>query len=183
MRSEPGTGTVGIDAATVETAMRPIDLAVLEAVRASPIARALTNEQSHALAGLVNLRSWQRGDVLAQEGTIDDRLIVIVDGSVAVVKHRATPDESLLVTLHAGDLAHELGFLDGTPRNASLVAVDATRVLVLTRKALESVVDTQPRLVYEVMCAIVRSAHRVQARLSVQAVELMNYVFKQHGRY
>jgi len=170
--------------------MRPIDLAVLEAVRASPIARALTEEQSRVLAGLVNLRSWQRGDVLAQEGTVDDRLIAIVSGSVAVMKHRGTPDESLLVTLHAGDLAHELGFLDhelgfldGTPRNASLVAVDAVRVLVLTRKALESVVDSEPRVVYEVMCAIVRSAHRVQARLSVQAVELMNYVFKQHGRY
>jgi CRP-like cAMP-binding protein len=163
--------------------MRPTDLAVIEALRASPIARALTAEQSQLLAGHVNLRSWQRGDVLAQEGTVDDRLIAIVEGSIAVVKHRGTPDESLLVTLHAGDLAHELGFLDGTPRNASLVAVDAVRVLVLTRKALESVVDSEPRVVYEVMCAIVRSAHRVQARLSVQAVELMNYVFKQHGRY
>ena len=163
--------------------MRPIDLAVLEAVRASPIAQALTEEQIRVLAGLVNLRSWQRGDVLAQEGTIDDRLIVVVDGAVAVIKHRGTPDESLLVTLRAGDLAHELGFLDGTPRNASLVAAEAARVLVLSRKALESVIDSQPRVVYEVMCAIVRAAHRVQARLSVQAVELMNYVFKQHGRY
>ena len=163
--------------------MRPIDLAVLEAVRASPIARDLTDEQSRVLAGLVNLRSWQRGDVLAQEGTVDDRLIAIVEGSVAVLKHRGTPDESLLVTLHAGDLAHELGFLDGTPRNASLVAAEPARVLVLTRKALESLIDSQPRILYEVMCAIVRAAHRVQARLSVQAVELMNYVFKQHGRY
>ena len=52
-----------------------------------------------------------------------------------------------------------------------------------TARALESLIDAQPRIVYEVMCAIVRAAHRVQARLSVQAVELMNYVFKQHGRY
>jgi len=56
-------------------------------------------------------------------------------------------------------------------------------VLVLTKRALESMIDAQPRIVYEIMCAIVRAAHRVQARLSVQAVELMNYVFKQHGRY
>ena len=163
--------------------MRPTDLAVIEALRASPIARALTAEQSQLLAGHVNLRSWQRGDVLAQEGTVDDRLIAIVEGSIAVTKHRGTPDESLLVTLHAGDLVHELGFLDGTPRNSSLVAAEPTRVLILTRGALESLIDTQPRILYEVMCAIVRAAHRVQARLSLQAVELMNYVFKQHGRY
>jgi CRP-like cAMP-binding protein len=135
------------------------------------------------LAGLVSLQSAQRGEVLAQEGTVDDRLLAIVDGSIAVVKHRGTPDETLLATLHPGDLAHELGFLDGTPRNSSLVAAEPARVLVLTRGALESLIDSQPRILYEVMGAIVRAAHRVQARLSMQAVELMNYVFKQHGRY
>ena len=157
--------------------------AVVEALRTTSIARSLTAEQLQVLAGLVSLQSSQRGDVLALEGAVDDRLLAIVEGSIAVTKHRSTPDESLLVTLHAGDLVHELGFLDGTPRNASLVAAEAARVLVLSRKALESVIDSQPRVVYEVMCAIVRAAHRVQARLSVQAVELMNYVFKQHGRY
>jgi CRP-like cAMP-binding protein len=157
--------------------MRPIDLAVLEAVRASPIAQALTEEQIRVLAGLVNLRSWQRGDVLAQEGTVDDRLIVIVDGAVAVIKHRGTPDESLLVTLRAGDLAHELGFLDGTPRNASLVAAEAARVLVLSRKALESV-STRSRASSTRSCA--RScARRTGCRHALgQAVELMNYVFQ-----
>ena len=182
-RSGLPKGKVAFEAANVETAMPQPDPAVLEALRATSLARALTAEQIQVLAGLVSLQSAQRGDVLALEGAVDDRLLAIVAGSIAVTKHRGTPDESLLVTLHAGDLAHELGFLDDTPRNASLVAVDPARVLVLTRKALESLIDSQPRIVYEVMCAIVRSAHRVQARLSVQAVELMNYVFKQHGRY
>jgi len=163
--------------------MPPPDLAVVEALRGTPIARALSADQLQVLAGLVSLQSSQRGDVLALEGAVDDRLLAIVEGSIAVTKHRGTPDESLLVTLHAGDLAHELGFLDGTPRNASLVAAEPARVLVLTKRALESMIDAQPRIVYEIMCAIVRAAHRVQARLSVQAVELMNYVFKQHGRY
>ena len=39
-----------------------------------------------------------------------------------VVRHLGTPDETVLATLYAGDLAHELGFLDGMPRHASLVA-------------------------------------------------------------
>ena len=159
------------------------DLAVIEALRTSPIGRGLSAEQSQVLAGLVSLQSSQRGDVLGQEGAVDDRLLAIVDGSIAVVSHRGTPGETVLATLHAGDLAHELGFLDGTPRNFSLVAAEPVRVLVLTRGVLESLVDSHPRILYEVMCAIVRAAHRVQARLSLQAVELMNYVFKQHGRY
>ena len=159
------------------------DPAVVEALRASPIAAGLDDAQIDALAGRVALLSWPRGDVLAHEGAVDDRMLVVVDGALAVVRHRGTVDESLLATLRAGDLAHELGFLDGTPRHASLVATEPTRALVLTRAALESLIDAQPRVVYVVMGAIVRAAHRVQSRLSVQAVELTNYVVKQHGRY
>ena len=163
--------------------MPPPDLAVVEALRASPIARGLTVEESHALAELVELRTWQRGEVIAEEGAMDERMFAIVDGAIAVVKHRGTIDESLLATLRPGDFAHELGFLDGTPHNASLVASEPIQALVLRRSALESLLGSQPRILYLVMCAIVRAAHRVQARLSVQAVELMNYVVKQHGRY
>ena len=33
------------------------------------------------------------------------------------------------------------------------------------------------------MRAIVRATHALQTRLSMQAMELTNYVVKQHGRY
>ena len=159
------------------------DSAVLEALRASPLARELDVEQSRVLAGRVTERRYERGEALGREGTVDDRLIVVIDGSLAVVKHAGTPDETLLTVLRGGDFAHELGFLDATPRYASLVAAEPARVLELRREALESLIDSHPRVLYAVMCAIVRTVHRVQTRLSVQASELVNYVVKQHGRY
>jgi hypothetical protein len=33
------------------------------------------------------------------------------------------------------------------------------------------------------MRAIIRTVHLIQRRLSMQALELQNYVYKQHGRY
>ena len=93
------------------------------------------------------------------------------------------PDETLVVTLNAGDFAHELGFLDGAERYASLLAATAGQVLVLEREKLESLIDNHPRILYAVMCAIVRTVHRVQTRLAMQASELTNYIVKQHGRY
>jgi len=57
------------------------------------------------------------------------------------------------------------------------------QVLVLEREWLESLIDSHPRILYGVMCAIVRTVHRVQTRLSMQASELTNYIVKQHGRY
>lgn len=166
-----------------ETIMTSPDPTLYEAVRACPLAVDLTPEQTAVLAGLVSLESFQPKQVLASEGTTDNRLYVVVEGSLGVVKHRGTPDETLLATLKPGDFAHELGFLDGAQRYASLVALNEVRVLVLERERLESLIDTQPRILYRVMCAIVRTVHRIQTRLSVQATELTNYITKQHGRY
>jgi len=56
-------------------------------------------------------------------------------------------------------------------------------VLSLERDSLESLLDAHGAVVYHVMRAIVRSVHEIQRRLSLQAVELTNYIYKQHGRY
>jgi CRP/FNR family cyclic AMP-dependent transcriptional regulator len=163
--------------------MSSVDPTLYAAVQASPLAKELTAEEASVLAGLVSLQACARKQVLANEGSIDNRLVVVVDGTLGVVKHAGTPEETLLTTLHPGDFAHELGFLDRTPRFASLVASSDSHVLFLEREKLESLIASHPRILYHVMCAIVRTVHRVQTRLSMQATELTNYIVKQHGRY
>src|SRR5690242_3802015 len=114
-----------------EPAMVSTDPSVIEALRASPIGSALSPEQCGVLAALVDWQTCRRGDVVGEEGKVDDRLLVVVEGSLGVTKHVGTRAETLLATLHRGDLAHELGFLDGAPRYASLVAAEPSKVLVL----------------------------------------------------
>jgi CRP-like cAMP-binding protein len=159
------------------------DPALIEALQHSPLARELNPGQVALLATVVRLDALPAHALLAREGAPDNRLFSVVDGALSVVKNRGTPEEVVLSTLGGGDFAHELGFLDGTPRYASLVAGAPTRVLVLEREGLEGLLDAHPRLVYAVMCAIVRTVHRMQSRLSMQASELTNYIVKQHGRY
>jgi CRP/FNR family cyclic AMP-dependent transcriptional regulator len=163
--------------------MNAPDSALVAIVRAGPLATGLSPQQVAVLAGLVELHVFRAQHLLAREGDADDRLIVIVDGAIDIVRHRGTPDETVVATLHAGDLAHELGFLDGKPRYASLVAASPARVLTLSRPSLESLIEREPRVLYAVMRAICRTAHRLQTQLSMEASELTNYVVKQHGRY
>jgi CRP-like cAMP-binding protein len=156
---------------------------LLDAIQASRLAQGMAPEQVATLATVVDLASFRAKDVLAREGAADNHLYEVVEGALGVVKNLGTPDEALIATLHPGEFAHELGFLDGAERYASLVASTDARVLVLEREKLESLIATHPRILYRVMCAIVRSVHRVQTRLSMQASELTNYISKQHGRY
>ena len=155
----------------------------LEALRGTRLATELNDRQAEALAEVLTLRDLKTGDVLVQEGTTDSHLYVIVKGVLGVVKNAGTPEALTLHTLSAGDFVDELGFLDGTPYYASKVAMSDLRVLGLARERLEAMLREHPELVYRVMRAIVRDAHQIQRRLSMQQTEISNYIYKQHGRY
>jgi CRP-like cAMP-binding protein len=159
------------------------DPRLLEALKASRLASELSPDQAERLAAQLAFRELAPGDVLVAEGISDNNLYVLVSGSIAVTRNAGRPEALTLFTLVPGDLVGELSFLDATPHYASLVAASPTLVFGLERERLESLLDAQPRLVYQVMRAIVRTTHQIQRRLSMQSVELTNYISKQHGKY
>jgi CRP-like cAMP-binding protein len=153
------------------------------ALRSSKLAADLGEDELRVLATLCTVRELSDGDVLVREGGADNHLHVVASGTLGVVRSAGGGDQVTIATLKAGDLAGELGFVDGTQRHASLVAIGPTRVVALEREQLESLLETHPVVVYHVMRAIIRTVHEIQRRLSLQALELQNYIYKQHGRY
>ncbi|HTS22706.1 MAG TPA: cyclic nucleotide-binding domain-containing protein [Casimicrobiaceae bacterium] len=155
----------------------------LDALSRSKLAAELSEEQRGVLSDSMTLRDLVDGEVLVSEGAVDNRLYVIVDGVLSVVKNAGSAEQVTFFTIGAGEFADELSFLDGTQHYASLVACGSTRVLGLEREKLEGLLESRPDIVYRVMRAIVRAVHQIQRRLSMQSVELTNYIYKQHGRY
>ena len=160
-----------------------VDEVRVGALRASKLAADLSEDECSVLAGLVVVRDLADGEVLVREGTADNHLYLVAAGHVGVVKYLESDSRLTVATLKVGDLAGEMGFVDGTPYQSSLVAIGSARVLGLAREQLESLLDTHPSIVYHVMRAIIRMAHATQRHLSHQAIELSNYISKQHGRY
>lgn len=154
-----------------------------EKVRSSPLAMELSDEQSAILAKLVVNRNLKDAEVLIKEGNISSDLHVIVSGSLAVTRDSGNGDWIVLHVLRPHDLAGELGFLDNLEHSATLRAIGPTEIFSLKRDRLEELLNTQPRIVYFVMRAIVREIHGILRRMNIQHVELSNYISKQHGRY
>ena len=156
---------------------------ILDALRGSRLAAELSEAEARLLAEQLVFRDLQAGEVLVPEGTSDNHLYVIVRGALGVVRSAGASESVTLFTLGAGDLVGELSFLDETPHYAALVAIGATRVFGIEREKLEALLRPHPELVYRVMRAIIRTVHEIQRRISMQSVELTNYIYKQHGRY
>jgi CRP-like cAMP-binding protein len=152
-------------------------------LRASKLAQDLDERECAELAGIVDVRNLSDGEILVREGATDSHLYVVSRGLVGVVKYIETDTRLTVATLQAGDLAGEMGFVDDTSYHSSLVALGGAQVLALGRDKLESLLESHPQVVYHVMRGIIRTVHATQRRLSHQAVELSNYIYKQHGRY
>ena len=156
----------------------------LELVRNSALAVELTGDQCQLLADLISVRSLADGEVLVRQGTSDNHLYAIVSGALAVARQVAASGD--WVTLHVltkGDLAGELGFMDGRPHYAALRASGPTQVLCLQREKLESLLEREPVIVYRVMRAIFRVVHVILNRLAMQTSELTSYIYKTQAKY
>ena len=143
----------------------------------------LSQEEAGVLGALMNQRELKDGDYLISDGTADNSLHVLLEGKLEVVKSAGADELASLAILREGDLAGELSFIDGAVHTVGLRALCDTRVLSLKREDFESIVDSNPQLVYKVMRAVARSSHRIIHRMNYESIELTNYIFKQHGRY
>lgn len=149
----------------------------------SSLGAELSDEEAGTLGDLMSERILVDGDFLITEGTADDSLHVLLGGKLEVVKRTGADEVASLAILRQGDLAGELSFIDGEKHTVGLRALCDCQVLTLERADFEGIVEANPQLVYKVMRAVTRSAHRIVHRMNHEFSELSNYIFKQHGRY
>jgi CRP-like cAMP-binding protein len=154
-----------------------------EAIRESPLGLDLNDAQCRRLAETASAICLDVGATLLEEGHSDDTLYVVSSGSLEVIKPTGGGDTVTLQLLHSGDMAGILGFIDGVPHSAGIRALTQCELIALDRADLERLIPTDPAMVYQIMRAIVRAAHRILGRMNAQFVEMSNYINKQHGRY
>ena len=154
-----------------------------EALRKSTLAKELSDADCRVLATLMEDRKLKDGEIVCAEGKTDSRLHLVLGGALGVARREPDGSWRNLHVKTAGELVGELSFLDGVPHFAALRALGATEILSLSREQFEGILQEHPWIVYRVMRAILRDTHALQRTMSMQAIELTNYIFKQHGRY
>lgn len=148
----------------------------------TPLATDLTVQQCATLASIMTLKRLARGQVLLREGERDASVHVVVSGTLAVTKRAGDTDE-IISFIEQGGLAGGMGFIDGLCHTATLRAMSDAEVLSLSRDAIESLITTEPKLVYKVMTAVIRAAHNIVRNMNDQYMQLTHYITRQHGRH
>ena len=154
-----------------------------EQIIGSRLGKEFSDQEATKLAELMDMRELHANEYLISEGTEDDSLHVLLEGHLEVVKQTTGDSIASIAVVREGDLAGELSFIDGTQHTVGLRALSSSLVLSLQRADFEAIVDESPQLVYKVMRAVARSAHKIVHHMNSECIELTNYIFKQHGRY
>jgi CRP-like cAMP-binding protein len=143
-----------------------------EAVRvlqSTHLFRDLDQVSLDALAEICMQRTYRRGQYLWYQGDPGDHLVIVCTGLVKVVMTSELGDEVVLVTLGPNEVIGELAVLDGSPRSASVVTVESTTVLHLSREATLRLLQQQPA----VLAAVLRSLGDLIRRLTEQTSDLV----------
>ncbi|MBI4234144.1 MAG: cyclic nucleotide-binding domain-containing protein [Chloroflexi bacterium] len=136
------------------------------ALRKVPLFAGLESADLQRLAKFLVPRHYEPGDMILREGDQAAGFFVVTSGRVQVVKDLGGKKEQALATLKPGEFFGETALLDGTPRSASVQALEKTECLALTRWDFVSEVKSSPTMAVEIMRVLARRLRETPASLS-----------------
>ena len=141
----------------------------IDVLRRTDLFGSLPDDDLSELAGAARTRTFRRGQYLWYQGDPGDTLLVVCDGRLKVVFGSEEGEEAVLVSVGSCEVIGELAVIDGSRRSASVVAVERTTALVLTRTTVFDAMARHPA----VLEAMLRSLGQLVRRLTEQNGDLV----------
>jgi signal transduction histidine kinase len=112
-------------------------------LRRVPLFAALADDDLDWIARACVTSDLAPGEVVAAEGDAGDELFVITAGELEVVKRSRSTDVPI-ARLGPGEIVGEMAVLEGATRNATIRAVESSRIIRIGRDIVLELVSTRP---------------------------------------
>ena len=106
----------------------------------------LGDEDRLALEQIGTVRRASRGQALLAQGQVADKVLVVREGRVKVVASTPAGTEAVLTFRGPGALLGEQALVDGSPRSATVVAVEDVEYLVVAASVFRAYLERRPRV-------------------------------------
>jgi CRP/FNR family transcriptional regulator, cyclic AMP receptor protein len=126
----------------------------------------LTDGERAALWRAGTVRCYPSGEALIRQGEATSHLVVLLAGSVRLVVTTRDGRQTILALRRTGEVVGEQAGLCGDQREATVVAAEATRGLVVTWQAFLTLMREWPRITHlmlEIVSSRLREADTVRA--------------------
>jgi CRP-like cAMP-binding protein len=144
-------------------------------LRAPTALMQLSEAEALTVVGFMRPKRFRNGTLIIRQGETADTgyMVLVLDGEITVESLIARRVNPVTVTvLGPGSLIGEMALVDGAARSASCTASSDVLCAVLTRDALEALIDEQPATAAKLMTAV---AQRLAERLRDSSHKLQVY--------
>src|SRR5439155_27318508 len=133
----------------------------LDMLKKSVVLGALPHNELERLVPALKRRSFRRGETLYHQGDPGHVLHVVLEGRVKVVLPSEAGEEAVLTVLGPGDVHGEMALLDGEPRSATVVALEAVVTAIISRESFLDLLKRSPSAVEGVLAGLARTIRRL----------------------
>lgn len=162
------------------------DELILRVLHNSDLTEELRDAEIEALASVMTVHDYKAGEFLLRPGDnrLEKTLMILGTGEVEATA-TVRGEKATFHLLQPGDIAGIITFVggDATQISATVQVKQDSKVLLLERSRFESLLNSNPAIVYYVMRGIVRHVHGIVRRMNMQSVEMSNYIHRTGGRY
>jgi len=107
----------------------------------------LTTDEMGELIPYLEFREWQPSEIVMKNGDPGDFMGFLVEGKLAVKMEAIFPDKYILVAvLERGSMVGEVSVVEEGDRHATVVAMEKSRLLILSRENMELMLRQAPSL-------------------------------------
>lgn len=147
-----------------------VTVGLTELLAKIPFSADLPDEMLRNLCCVSHIRSFQRGDILFEQGTRNTELFLIWSGAVALDMNVPGQGNQRILNLGPGDLVAWSALLDAGLMTTSAVALDDTVVVAIPGDRLRAECEKDPALGYQIMR---RVSEQLAARLTATRRQLL----------
>ena len=124
-----------------------------------PFFRGLSPENIEALAAAAEIRRYETGEVIFEEGSESDALFLVLEGRVAFEKSLPGNKSRVISYAESGHFFGEIGVLTGAPRALRASTSGSSAIARLPREDLREFIRRSPGPVDQILQSIVNHLH------------------------
>ena len=138
----------------------------------------LSFDEADALGALMPLVRARAGQALIKEGDVGDWMLLLLSGTVEVIKTSEAGEVSRLAVIKQGAAVGEMSMLDAAPRYATCLAIEDVQAGVLTRAVIARLIQEHPAIGAKLL---VKLTQLLAQRLRNTSNQLVKLLQKQGG--
>jgi len=132
-----------------------------------------TRENIMMLSQFMRVYRAEPGQVIIKEGDTEDYMLFVLEGLINIIKTDANGDRRSMTYVGPGATLGEMSMIDGEPRFATCIAIDATVISVFTRDSMVRIIMEDPALGAKILIKLVTL---LSQRLRETSSSLLHYL-------